>query len=155
MGHFFVWAAAVGLTSYYAGEATASAIESYGLYAGAAVVAVLIVGWLGVRATRRRVEERSEYPHDREVGSRQGARRRPGCARHLPGSPTGATGQAGCDAHQTNDAKRRSRKLEPRRTRMAVTTDKSAPTTPIRPFTVEIPQSPVVAAPVSSFGAAR
>ena len=53
-----VWAAAVGLTSYYAGEATASAIESYGLYAGAAVVAVLIVAWLGVRATRRRVEER-------------------------------------------------------------------------------------------------
>jgi uncharacterized membrane protein len=41
-----------------AGEATASAIESYGVYAGAAVVAVLIVGWLGVRATRRRVEER-------------------------------------------------------------------------------------------------
>ena len=52
------WAAAVGLTAYYAGQATAGAIQSYGLYAGAAVVAVLIVGWLGVRATRRRVEER-------------------------------------------------------------------------------------------------
>ena len=52
------WATAVGLTSYYAGQATATAIQSYGLYAGAAVVVVVVVGWLGVRYARGRVEER-------------------------------------------------------------------------------------------------
>ena len=52
------WAAAVGLTSYYAGQATATAIQSYGLYAGAAVIVAVIVGWLGLRYTRGRVEER-------------------------------------------------------------------------------------------------
>jgi membrane protein DedA with SNARE-associated domain len=52
------WATAVGLTSYYAGQATADAIQRYGLYAGAAVVVVVIVGWLGTRYARRRVEER-------------------------------------------------------------------------------------------------
>src|SRR6266550_1357488 len=44
-----VWATAVGLTSYYAGQAAANAIQRYGLYAGAAVVVVIIVGWLGAR----------------------------------------------------------------------------------------------------------
>ena len=52
------WATAVGLTSYYAGQAAASAIQRYGLYAGAAVVVVVIAGWLGVRYARRRVEQR-------------------------------------------------------------------------------------------------
>jgi membrane protein DedA with SNARE-associated domain len=52
------WATAVGLTSYYAGQATATAIESYGLYAGVAVVVVVIVGGLGVRHARGRIEER-------------------------------------------------------------------------------------------------
>jgi hypothetical protein len=46
------------LTSYYAGQAVANAIQRYGLYAGAAVAIGLIVGWLGVRHARRRVEER-------------------------------------------------------------------------------------------------
>nr|MDP9333582.1 VTT domain-containing protein [Actinomycetota bacterium] len=53
-----VWAAAVGLTSYYAGQATADAIQTYGLYAVAAVVVVGIVGWLGLRSARGRIEER-------------------------------------------------------------------------------------------------
>src|SRR5438132_8966198 len=52
------WATAVGLTSYYAGSAAANAIQRYGLYAGAAVVVVVIAGWLGVRYARRRVEQR-------------------------------------------------------------------------------------------------
>ena len=52
------WATAVGLTSYYAGQAAASAIQRYGLYAGAAVAVVVIAGWLGVRYARGRVERR-------------------------------------------------------------------------------------------------
>jgi len=48
---------AVGLTSYFAGQAAASAIQRYGLYAGAAIVVGVIVGWLGVRYARRRVEQ--------------------------------------------------------------------------------------------------
>jgi membrane protein DedA with SNARE-associated domain len=41
------WATAVGLTSYYGGRVVADAIQRYGLYAGAAVVVALVVGWLG------------------------------------------------------------------------------------------------------------
>jgi membrane protein DedA with SNARE-associated domain len=52
------WATAVGLTSYYGGQAAASAIQRYGLYAAALVVVVVIVGWFGVRYARRRVEKR-------------------------------------------------------------------------------------------------
>jgi membrane protein DedA with SNARE-associated domain len=52
------WATAVGLISYYAGQAAANAIQSYGLYAGAAVVLAIIVGFVGVRYARRRVEQR-------------------------------------------------------------------------------------------------
>jgi membrane protein DedA with SNARE-associated domain len=51
------WATAVGLTAYYAGRPTADAIHRYGLYVGAVVV-VVIVGWLGVRYARGRVEKR-------------------------------------------------------------------------------------------------
>ncbi len=50
------WATAVGLTAYYAGRAAADAIQRYGLYVGAGVVVVVIVGWLGVRYARGRVE---------------------------------------------------------------------------------------------------
>jgi membrane protein DedA with SNARE-associated domain len=52
------WAAAVGLTAYYAGQAAADAIARYGLYAAAIVIVVVIVGWLGVRHVRGRVERR-------------------------------------------------------------------------------------------------
>ena len=53
-----VWATAVGLTAYYGGRAAADAIARYGLYAGVAVVVVLIVGWLVIRYARGRVEKR-------------------------------------------------------------------------------------------------
>jgi membrane protein DedA with SNARE-associated domain len=53
-----VWAAAVGLTAYYAGQAAADAIARYGLYAAAIVIVVVIIGWLGVRHVRGRVERR-------------------------------------------------------------------------------------------------
>jgi membrane protein DedA with SNARE-associated domain len=52
------WATAVGLTSYYGGQAAASAIQRYGLYAAALVVVAVVVGWLGVRYARGRVERR-------------------------------------------------------------------------------------------------
>jgi membrane protein DedA with SNARE-associated domain len=53
-----VWATAVGLIAYYAGQAAASAIQRYGLYAGAAIVVAVVVGWLVVRYARGRVEKR-------------------------------------------------------------------------------------------------
>jgi membrane protein DedA with SNARE-associated domain len=52
------WATAVGLTAYYGGRAAADAIQRYGLYAAAAVAVVAIVGWLGLRYARGRVEKR-------------------------------------------------------------------------------------------------
>jgi len=52
------WATAVGLTAYYGGKTAADAIQHYGLYAAALVVVTLIVGWLGVRYARGRVERR-------------------------------------------------------------------------------------------------
>jgi membrane protein DedA with SNARE-associated domain len=53
-----IWATAVGLTAYYAGQAAADAITRYGLYAAAGVVAIVIVAWFGIRYGRRRVERR-------------------------------------------------------------------------------------------------
>jgi membrane protein DedA with SNARE-associated domain len=53
-----IWATAVGLTAYYAGQAAAGAITRYGLYAAAGVVVIVIVAWFGVRYGRRRVERR-------------------------------------------------------------------------------------------------
>lgn len=52
------WATAVGLTSYYAGHAAGDAIERYGIFAAAAIAALLVVGWLFVRWSRSRLEER-------------------------------------------------------------------------------------------------
>jgi membrane protein DedA with SNARE-associated domain len=52
------WATAVGLTAYYAGRSAADAIQRYGLYAGAFVVGAVLVGWLGVRYARGRIEKR-------------------------------------------------------------------------------------------------
>src|SRR6266699_4810782 len=52
------WATAVGLTSYYAGSAAADAIQRYGLYVGGAVVFAVIVGLLGARYARGRIEKR-------------------------------------------------------------------------------------------------
>jgi len=52
------WATLVGLTAYYGGRAVADAIQRYGLYAAAFVVVAIIVGWLGLRYARARVEKR-------------------------------------------------------------------------------------------------
>ena len=53
-----VWATAVGLIAYYGGKAVADAIARYGLYAGIVIAVVIVVGWLGVRFARGRVERR-------------------------------------------------------------------------------------------------
>ena len=52
------WATAVGLTAYYGGRAAADAIQRYGLYVGGAVVVAVIVGLLGARYARGRIEKR-------------------------------------------------------------------------------------------------
>ena len=62
---FFVWNAAggicwavlVGLVSYYLGRAAAEAINRYGLVAGVAIVALLVLGALVFRFIRRRMME--------------------------------------------------------------------------------------------------
>jgi membrane protein DedA with SNARE-associated domain len=53
-----VWATAVGLVAYYGGKAAAEAIARYGLYAGVVVAVGIVVGWLGVRFARKRLEGR-------------------------------------------------------------------------------------------------
>jgi membrane protein DedA with SNARE-associated domain len=49
------WAVGIGLVAYYAGHAAADAINRYGLIAGAVIVALLIVGIVGMRFWRRRM----------------------------------------------------------------------------------------------------
>ena len=51
------WAVLVGLVSYFVGRAAAEAINRYGLIAGLAIVAILVVGALVFRFIRRRVIE--------------------------------------------------------------------------------------------------
>ena len=51
------WAVLVGLVSYYLGQAAAEAINRYGLIAGVAIVALLVLGALIFRFIRRRVME--------------------------------------------------------------------------------------------------
>jgi len=53
-----VWATVVGLISYYGGKAVADAIARYGLYAGIVIAVAIVVGWLGLRFVRGRVERR-------------------------------------------------------------------------------------------------
>jgi membrane protein DedA with SNARE-associated domain len=52
-----VWALAVGLVAYYAGQAAAAAIGRYGLIAGGAIVLLLVAGALIFRFIRRRMLE--------------------------------------------------------------------------------------------------
>jgi membrane protein DedA with SNARE-associated domain len=52
------WAAAVGLVAYYGGKAAADAIQKYGLFAAAAIVALLVIGWLAFFRGRRSLEDR-------------------------------------------------------------------------------------------------
>jgi membrane protein DedA with SNARE-associated domain len=51
-----VWATTVALTAYYLGEASAAAIQRYGLYAAAAIAAIVVLGWVVLRIGRRRLE---------------------------------------------------------------------------------------------------
>ena len=52
------WATLVGLIAYYAGRSAADAIQRYGLFAGAGVAALVVIGALAVHLGRRRLEER-------------------------------------------------------------------------------------------------
>jgi membrane protein DedA with SNARE-associated domain len=52
------WATLVGLVSFYGGKAAADAIQRYGLFAAAGVVAAAGLAWLGFRLARRRLESR-------------------------------------------------------------------------------------------------
>jgi membrane protein DedA with SNARE-associated domain len=50
-----LWATLVGLVAYYSGEAAASAIQTYGLYAAGAIALVVVAFVLGMRWWERRV----------------------------------------------------------------------------------------------------
>ena len=52
------WAVLVGLVAYYSGQAAADAIERYGLFAAAGVVALVVLGAVGLHFARRRLEDR-------------------------------------------------------------------------------------------------
>jgi membrane protein DedA with SNARE-associated domain len=52
------WAVLVGLVAYYSGQAAADAIQRYGLFAAAGVVALVVLGALGLHFARRRLEDR-------------------------------------------------------------------------------------------------
>jgi membrane protein DedA with SNARE-associated domain len=52
------WAALVGLVAYYGGKAAADAIQRYGAFAAAGLVALLLLGWLALHIARRRLERR-------------------------------------------------------------------------------------------------
>jgi membrane protein DedA with SNARE-associated domain len=53
-----MWAVAVGLAGYYGGHAAEHAIQRYGLWAAVAIVAALVLGWVGVHFAKREIEER-------------------------------------------------------------------------------------------------
>jgi membrane protein DedA with SNARE-associated domain len=52
------WATLVGLVAYYGGKAAADAIQRYGLFAAAGVVAILIIAAIAVHFGKRRLEDR-------------------------------------------------------------------------------------------------
>lgn len=51
-----LWATAVATVAYYAGKAAADAIGHYGAYAGGAVLVLLVLGLIGARLWKRRME---------------------------------------------------------------------------------------------------
>jgi membrane protein DedA with SNARE-associated domain len=53
------WATGVGLIAYYSGQAAASAIQRYGLYAAAAIVVVVALGWIATRYVKHRIAKSS------------------------------------------------------------------------------------------------
>jgi membrane protein DedA with SNARE-associated domain len=50
------WATLVSLLAYYLGAAAAATVARYGLYGAAAVIVIVIAGYIGMRVLRRRVE---------------------------------------------------------------------------------------------------
>ena len=53
-----IWATVVALVAYYGGKAAADAIQRYGLFAAAGVVALVVIGWLALHFGKRRLEEK-------------------------------------------------------------------------------------------------
>lgn len=53
-----VWAAAVGLVSYYSGQAAADAIHEYGLFAAAGVAALVVIGFIFTHYGKKWLEKR-------------------------------------------------------------------------------------------------
>jgi membrane protein DedA with SNARE-associated domain len=53
-----IWATAVGLVAYYAGHAAADAIQRYGIYAAAGIVAALLVVLFATHYGKKRLEKR-------------------------------------------------------------------------------------------------
>ena len=50
------WGIAIGLLAFYGGKAAANAVQSYGLYAVAAIVVLVVGGWLLLRLGERRLK---------------------------------------------------------------------------------------------------
>ena len=48
----------MALVAYYGGKAAADAIQRYGLFAAAGVVALVVIGWLALHFGKRRLEEK-------------------------------------------------------------------------------------------------
>jgi membrane protein DedA with SNARE-associated domain len=61
-----VWATAVALVSYYLGDAAATALGKYGLFAAGGVVLITAAGFLVARRLERRVVEEDIAEADRE-----------------------------------------------------------------------------------------
>lgn len=53
-----MWATSVGLIAYYSGQAAATAIQTYGLYAIVAVIATLLLSWSLVHYGKHRIERK-------------------------------------------------------------------------------------------------
>jgi membrane protein DedA with SNARE-associated domain len=51
-----VWATGVSLLAYYFGKAAADAVQTYGIYALIAIVIVAVLGFVGMRLLKRRLE---------------------------------------------------------------------------------------------------
>jgi membrane-associated protein len=52
-----LWATAVGLLAYWAGQKVADAISRYGLYAVVALIGIAVIGYVVLRVVRKRVIE--------------------------------------------------------------------------------------------------
>jgi membrane protein DedA with SNARE-associated domain len=51
-----IWATGVSLLAYYFGKAAADAVQTYGIYAAVAIVALVVIGFFGMRHLKKRIE---------------------------------------------------------------------------------------------------